>query len=236
MSPTVSMLRLVPPLAAATAVLLLAACQVGPNYSRPEIPTPPAYSELTAQPKAPYSQPLAAPVDEAQVAAWWRSFNDPDLNWLIERALAGNLDLKTDYARIRQAREQEVISGAAGLPHASVSATAARINDNAGSFNKLVNQGGSGAEGTGAGAGEGATGQGSNFEFPSHINNFALAFDATWEVDLFGGVRRGVEAARAGGAVGDLGQARRRGVADQRGRQRLPDAARPTGRDRHRQG
>jgi multidrug efflux system outer membrane protein len=165
----------------------LGACAVGPDYHRPDVATPPAYSELSAQPKAQFSQPTAAPVDEAQIAAWWRSFGDPTLDWLVDQAMKGNLDLKTDYARIRQAREQETISGAAGLPHASVAANATRINDNASSFDSLFSQGGTG----------GGTGQG-GFAFPSHINNFAVAFDATWELDVFGGVRRGVEAARAG--------------------------------------
>jgi multidrug efflux system outer membrane protein len=186
------MFRTARPAIAAVLASLLGACAVGPNYYRPEIATPPAYSELSAQPKAPFSQPLAEPVDESQVAAWWKGFDDPILNALIEQALKGNLDLQTDYARIRQAREQEVVSGAAGLPHASVAANVARINDNASSFDRLVQQGG---------AGGGAEGGQGGFAFPSSINNFAVAFDATWEPDVFGGVRRSVEAARAGAEV-----------------------------------
>ncbi len=163
-------------------------CTVGPDYKRPDTPTPRAYQELGTKTDAPLSQPAAAPVDEAQVASWWKQFNDPLLDQLVQRAMAGNLDLKTEVARIRQSREQEVVAGAAGLPHVSSAANALRINTNASSLalGSLTGQTGSAA----------ATGAAS--EAPSHINNFAVAFDATWEIDVFGGVRRSVEAARAG--------------------------------------
>ena len=172
----------------------ISACTVGPDYHRPEAPTPPAFQEVGTKADAPLSQPLAAPVDEAQVQQWWKQFGDPELDSLVGRAMAGNLDLKAEVSRIRQSREQEVISGAAGLPHAGSSFAALRVNDNASTspFSTLLG-GQSGAQDGGAAAAQG--GQGGA---PSHIDNFALAFDATWEVDLFGRVRRSVEAARAG--------------------------------------
>ncbi len=173
------------------------ACTVGPDYQRPDTPTPPAYQEMGTKTDAPLSQPSPAPVDEAQVAGWWKSFNDPMLDQLVERAMAGNLDLKTEVARIRQSREQEVVAGAAGLPHVSSAANAARINTNASNsaLGTLTGRG-TGATGAAGGAAAGAASEGGGS--PSHIDNFAVAFDATWEVDVFGGVRRSVEAARAG--------------------------------------
>ncbi len=185
-----------PTFAGLLTVLGLGACTVGPNYQRPATPTPPAYQELGTRKDAPLSQPLVAPVDEAQVTTWWRQFHDPILDRLMERAMAGNLDLKTEVARIRQSREEELVAGAAGLPHISSAANATRINTNASNSALGSLTGRSGAAGQGA-TGAGAEG-GSGFSSPSHINNFAVAFDATWEVDVFGGVRRSVEAARAG--------------------------------------
>ena len=186
--------KLDPVLVAMAAGAMASACTVGPNYRRPDLPTPAAYQEVGGKKQAPLSQPLAAPVDEAQVQAWWKQFHDPVLDGLIARAMAGNLDLKTDIARIRQSREQEVISGAAGLPHATLGANALQFNDNASSdaLRSLEQLGGGAAGGAASAAG------GSGFNAPSRIANVATFTDATWEVDLFGRVRRGVEAARAG--------------------------------------
>ena len=183
-----------PALAGLLAGVAACASTVGPDYKRPETATPAAYQEVGTKTDAPLSQPAAAPVDEAQVASWWKQFSDPVLDSLVERAMAGNLDLKTEVARIRQSREQEVVAGAAGLPHVGTAANALRINTNASNSALGSLTGRSGAASGAAGAA--ATGTAS--EAPSHIDNFAVAFDATWEIDVFGGVRRSVEAARAG--------------------------------------
>ena len=190
-------MRASPPLRLASllAGVGLSACTVGPNYQKPQTPVPAAYQEIGSKTDAPLSQPVVAPLDDGQVASWWRQFNDPTLNSLVARAMAGNLDLKTEVARIRQSREQEVISGAAGLPHASLAANALQLNDSANNpaFSNIFSGGASQAAGGAAGA---MGGQGGGT--PSRIDTLALATDATWEVDLFGRVRRGVEAARAG--------------------------------------
>ncbi len=179
------------------ASLLCAACTVGPDYHRPETPTPTAYSDVGDRSSNPLGQTLSAPADEDQLAAWWTGFDDPELNALISRALKGNLDIQADFARIRQAREQEVVAGAKGLPHAGSNFSVARFNDNASSssFSNLL---GGGASGQGAGAADAAAGATGAPSFPSHFDSFAVSFDATWELDFFGGVRRSVEAARAG--------------------------------------
>ena len=182
--------------AAVLAAVACAACAVGPDYHQPQVATPGAYADLAGRKDAPLSQTLSAPQTEAQIQAWWTQFGDPTLNDLVEQALKGNLDLQSDYARIRQAREQEVTAGAAGLPHLGANGTVARVNDNASSFSNAIGGltgAGQGGQGGAGGAGAASQQQG----FPSHINSFAVAFDATWEVDVFGGVRRGVEAAQA---------------------------------------
>ncbi|HTX48928.1 MAG TPA: TolC family protein, partial [Caulobacteraceae bacterium] len=89
----------------------LAACTVGPNYRRPEIPTPSAYLE-----RAP-----STTSQSPDLAAWWSRFNDPTLTALVTRALAGNLDVQTAASKLRQARRQEVIAGAAALPQLEAS-------------------------------------------------------------------------------------------------------------------
>ncbi len=185
------------PLAAVLAATAVTGCTVGPDYRRPDTPAPPAYQEMGGRKDAPLSQPSPAPVDDVQVATWWKQLDDPMLDQLVQRAMAGNLDLKTEVARIRQSREQEVVAGAAGLPHISTAANALRINTNA-SNSALGSLTGRSSAGTGAAGGAAAGAASESDEAPSHINNFAVAFDATWEVDVFGGVRRSVEAARAG--------------------------------------
>ena len=187
-----------PALAALILGVAACACTVGPDYRRPEARTPPAYQEIGTKQDAPLSQPAVAPVDEAQVSSWWTQFHDPMLDSLVERAMAGNLDLKTEVARIRQSREQEVVAGATGLPHVGTAANALRINTNASNsaLGALTGRS-SGAAGAAGGAAAGVAGAAES-EAPSHIDNFAVAFDATWEIDVFGGVRRSVEAARAG--------------------------------------
>jgi multidrug efflux system outer membrane protein len=181
------------------ASLACAACTVGPDYHRPETPTPPAYSDVGDRNSNPMGQTLSAPADDAQIAAWWTGFHDPELNALVARALKGNLDLQADFARIRQAREQEVVAGAKGLPHAGSNFSVARYNGNASSspFSNILGggpSGGAAAPGAAGAAGAAAASPST----PSHFDSFAVSFDATWELDLFGGVRRSVEAARAG--------------------------------------
>ena len=91
---------------------LVAGCTVGPDYKKPDMPVPAAYS-APSQVQAPLSLPVAESVD---LTAWWTQFHDAELESLITRALAQNPDQLTAESRVREAREQEVIAGAAGLP------------------------------------------------------------------------------------------------------------------------
>jgi NodT family efflux transporter outer membrane factor (OMF) lipoprotein len=150
---------------------ILAACAVGPHYQPPVAATPPAYAEP------------AASGSSADMSAWWGAFGDPELDRLVERALAGNLDIQAAASRIREARAQETIAGARALPQVQADANAARnhISKNA----IPVPPGTGGADG-------------GLFGIPgSSFDQFKLGFDASWELDLFGGARHGVEAAQA---------------------------------------
>lgn len=158
--------------------VLLAGCTVGPNYRPPEATAPAAFSG---------PQPQAA---AAIPADWWRVFGDPVLDDLVARALKDSPDIATAASRVRQARLQEVIAGAANKPTVNAAAGASRIefSRNAG-FATLAQQFSGGGTGEGAPNGLGLPGAG--------ISTFSLGFDAGWEIDLFGGGRRGREAAAA---------------------------------------
>lgn len=182
------MKRLIPLLLACTA---LAGCMVGPNYQKPDIPTPQAYGE---QPTAP-----GASAQTADLSRWWATFNDPELNSLVERALAQNLDVQTAASRLREARHQVIVARAALLPSVSGSAIAARRDAQRGSDGSSTSpsrSSGSGSSGNGSSGNAGSDG-GPLASLPKHLNLYSLGIDANWEIDLFGGARRGVEAANA---------------------------------------
>jgi|tagenome__1003787_1003787.scaffolds.fasta_scaffold20989195_5 multidrug efflux system outer membrane protein len=161
--------------------VLLAGCAVGPNYRPPATPVPGRFAEAATE----------SGVSDAELASWWRAFGDPQLSALVNRALAQNLDVETAAARIREARAQEVVAGAAAVPQvdAQASATRQRISENAIPVPPVA---------AGGGAGGGSLGiPGSEF------NTFRIGFDASWEIDLWGKTRRSIEAAhaRTGAAV-----------------------------------
>jgi outer membrane protein, multidrug efflux system len=143
------------------ALMALAGCTVGPDPIAPEPSVSPAWhSELQ-------DGLTAKPIDPNTLASWWITLNDPQLSGLIDRAAAGNLDLKTAHSRIRESRARRGIAEGAGLPTltAAASATSRRTDTNRG--------------------------------LDTTSESYTSSFDAGWEVDLFGRVRRSVEAAQA---------------------------------------
>lgn len=162
------MRRRLPLVLAATA---LSACNVGPDYRKPEAQLPATFAE--ARP----GLPAAA---QSDLSKWWKVFHDPELDSLVARALAANLDLETAASRVRQAREQEIIAGAAEWPSLSATGLGANVHNNSNPLGQL---------GGGAPSGAGST--------STNIKLYSAGFDATWEIDLFGGTRRAVEAAKA---------------------------------------
>ncbi len=157
---------------------LLAGCMVGPDYHPPQTATPDHF----AAEDAPMSMPAA---DQADMTQWWAAFHDPELDSLIARAFAANLDLKSAASRLREARAQEVIAGAAELPTLSATGDALKLH----SGRNILSQLGGGSSGAASPA---ASSGGTD------LTLYSLGFDASWEIDLFGGVRRGIEAAAAG--------------------------------------
>lgn len=188
------------PISAGCLALGLASCVVGPNYEQPRIDVPADFSGAKGA-------GVAETDPRADLSVWWRQFGDPVLDRLIVQAMAQNLDVLTAASKIEQAREQEIINGAAGLPSASASASAVRIHSNSNPFAQLFGGGassgssGSGMGGSSSGSGSGAGGAVSATPAPastaSNIKLYSLGFDATWEIDFFGGVARNVESAEA---------------------------------------
>jgi multidrug efflux system outer membrane protein len=153
------------------AALLLSGCPaVGPDYEPPQMPVPRQWSET------------AAALHAEQMDQWWKAFNDPVLDKLISEAIASNLDLKLALERVKDARALRSATIAAGLPSLDAKSNVSRRFNNTSS---PASQAGTSAVGGGFGIGN------------QFINIFQLGFDAQWELDFFGGVRRAVEAADA---------------------------------------
>jgi outer membrane protein, multidrug efflux system len=110
----------------------------------------------------------------APLTDWWTEFNDPLLNTLVERAVQSNLDIRLAEARIRESRALRAVTAADAWPGLEAAGSYRRSRS---SENAFVSGGGGDAFLGG--------------------DLFRTGFDASWEVDIFGGVRRRVEAADA---------------------------------------
>jgi NodT family efflux transporter outer membrane factor (OMF) lipoprotein len=149
--------------AAATLAILLGGCalpMVGPDYQAPGLRLPNKWAAAPSSAEAPAE-------DRTQLARWWTQFGDEKLNWLIDQALAGNLDLKLAQARLNQARASRQLADAGLYPTVSASASRNRTK----SSDAIAPQ-------------------------PTRTL-YDAGFDATWEIDVFGGNRRDIEAAAA---------------------------------------
>jgi outer membrane protein, multidrug efflux system len=161
------------------ALLLLAAltgCAVGPDYRRPA--TSPDADFINAGARA-----VNAQQPGADVATFWRRFNDARMNTLIERALAANGDIRIAQARLQEARANLGEADAAGLPGVGIQGGVTR------SVRPSTQQPGSRSERTGTA--------------------YDAGFIANWELDFFDRNRRGREAAAA---LVDASQAGLQGV------------------------
>ncbi|ULA64822.1 MAG: putative Outer membrane protein OprM [Nitrospira sp.] len=195
------MTRPSPLLALASIALTLAGCVQGQNYERPTIDVPNKWSQIAA------ADPAQFPADQQPDAEWWRAFGNDELTGLIERALQQNHDVKRAVARVLEGRAA-VMSAAAGLyPQVNLQ----------GSYSSL-----SVSKNTLAGLGLARGGQPGPQVFATPGSTFNLwsgSMDLRWELDFWGRIRRGEEAALAEvGAneqdaraialslIGDLGQ------------------------------
>jgi len=143
---------------------------VGPDFKAPETRTPDEFGRLNDQPEG----PSRAVAGTAELSRWWATLNDTELDSLIDRAVASNLDLKIAASRVREARASRGIAVARLGP--TVDANGAysrnRQSENASSGGLFPND---------------SDGQ----------DLYQAGFDAAWEIDVFGGLRRSIEAADA---------------------------------------
>lgn len=171
-------------LALGIAAVLLAGCAVGPDFVRPEAPAPERFAQAdAAAPQAASTVQASAqaqaqaPVTPAPDAAFWRDFGDPQLTRLVDDALLANHDLRIALARYDSANA--TLRGARFDALPTITAHA-----EAGDHRLSATQ----APGVARGDRDGEA--------------YAAAANASWELDLFGRVRRGVEARRAEAAAG----------------------------------
>jgi outer membrane protein, multidrug efflux system len=149
--------------ATALVAALAGGCAVGPHYSRPQVPTPPAHRFFEGEEQA---QSIAD-------APWWDVVKDPQLQALIREAIANNLDLRTATARVAEARAQYGIARSFLFPEVGL----------AGGYSaQQVSRLSEPPQGTAA---------------AKTYQNWSAGFPVTWEIDLFGRIRREKEAAFA---------------------------------------
>ncbi|QEE26565.1 efflux transporter outer membrane subunit [Terriglobus albidus] len=157
----------------------IAGCAVGPKYDRPTVKLQPFHNAPSVETRA-TSLP-APPLDQ-----WWTGFRDPELTRIVKRALDQNLDLAAAMTRVQQARAAARGAGAQRMPSGNLNASTTTIHQST----------------------ESMTGR-----LASHLpgydrnqNYYDLGFAASWEADLFGGLKRGAEAATAEAQAAEASQ------------------------------
>jgi len=126
-----------------------------------------------------HSEAVGASADPA-VEQWWRSFHDAELDSLIERAVRANLDLKIAASRLLEARAARGVARAGLLPSIETSDSPQRVR---GGLTQGIFRPNAGSQ--------------SSLLAPYETNIFQQGFDASWEIDFFGGKRHALEAATA---------------------------------------
>jgi NodT family efflux transporter outer membrane factor (OMF) lipoprotein len=175
--------------ATAICISLLSACNVGPKYSPPAIPPPPAFKE--AAPAAYRSAPPgtwqpAQPQDAVLKGKWWEMFNEPELNALEDQLNIDNQNIAQYFQNFMAARAQvsEARSGFYPTVTANPSVTNSRTSTTTNTTASIIP------------AGSGSTGTGNTIAASNNTtriaSNFSLPVDATWQPDLWGRIRNTV--------------------------------------------
>ncbi len=165
-------LRFVRNVTVAATFSILTACMVGPNYVKPRVVTPVAFKEVAGW-KA------AEPQDHLPRGPWWEMFNDPQLNALEEQIDISNQNVATAEAQYRQALAAVKISRAAFWPTVAAGTQASDTRASS------------------------SLGSGSRFGGPigHSITDYQFSGSTSWEPDIWGKVRRQVEASKASAQV-----------------------------------
>ncbi|KPX56852.1 Heavy metal RND efflux outer membrane protein, CzcC family [Pseudomonas amygdali pv. photiniae] len=167
---------LIRPLALGLCVVLLSACAVGPDYQAPSMAAP-------AQFKAAEGWRAATPGDAMAKGAWWEVYRDPQLNSLVERLNTSNQTVAQYDAQYRQAQALVRSSRGAFLPTLDLTTGKTRSGQGTGTSNTGTNTGASGIR-----------------------NSYNAQLGVSWEADVWGKLRRGLEAdtASAQASLADL--------------------------------
>ena len=188
--------RLTAPFAAA---LVLGGCVMGPNYR--SAPTPPvAAGQFAAGAAASFSTLPPPP-------RWWHLYDDPAIDDYVEQALTANTDLRIASANLARVRAllsevragrlpSTTVVGSGGYSRSAIGGSATSMGGTGTGGTGGTGTGGTGTGGTGTGR-TGTSSSGGRFE----TQYYSAALDVSYEVDLFGRVRRSIAAARAGAAA-----------------------------------
>lgn len=159
---------------------LLAGCAVGPDYVRPDVPMPAQFQGRAAM-------DLRHAATNADLATWWTGFGDPQLTRYVSIALDQNLDVAQASARVTQARAGLGAANAALLPSGNVGAQTARAYQSVETpLGQVLN---------------------STPGYDRYGSAYEANLTASWELDVFGGLRRGQEAALADYQASEAGAA-----------------------------
>jgi NodT family efflux transporter outer membrane factor (OMF) lipoprotein len=150
-------------------LIIFTACAVGPDYVRPKAETPTAYKEAA-------EWKVAQPQDAVVRGAWWKIFHDPQLDALEEQVNISNQNVAAAEAQFRQARALVQAARAGYFPNVAIGASATRSLTSSNTPSVL-------------GSAVGTTNQ---------VSDLLLTGTASWEPDIWGKVRRSVEASQAG--------------------------------------
>jgi NodT family efflux transporter outer membrane factor (OMF) lipoprotein len=168
-------------------MLLLVGCSVGPDYVRPPAAVPPAYKENVGW-------KVAQPRDELPRSKWWEIYNDSQLNALEEQVDISNQNIAAAEANFRQALAQIQVARAAYFPTVTGGASWLRYRNSenlgAGTRSSSVGNAPGVSGGSSGGGGFGAFGG-------QTLSNYLLTGNASWALDIWGLVRRSVEASKA---------------------------------------
>ncbi|MFT4113629.1 TolC family protein, partial [Silvibacterium sp.] len=153
-----------------TIAALLSGCTVGPKYHPPTVQLQPFHNAPAVDART--GTLPAPPLDQ-----WWTGFQDPELTKIVQRALDQNLDLAAALARVDQARAAAKGAGAQRLPSAGAYASTTSLSQSTesevGRLHGLVPG------------------------YDRDQNYYDIGISASWEADLFGGLRKGAQAAAA---------------------------------------
>jgi len=148
----------------------LSGCAVGPKYHRPTVELQPFHN-------APSIETRTASLPAPPLDQWWTGFHDPELTRIVKRALDENLDLAAAMTRVQQAHAAARGAGARRMPSGNLYASTTTLSQST----------------------ESVTGRAAS-HLPGYSrtqNYYDLGFIASWETDLFGGLKKGAEAAAA---------------------------------------